>query len=491
MASLTGGFWPSALVAGLFGLHPLHVESVAWISERKDVLSTFFGLLTLWAYARFASLRSQNSHFKAKTWYAMALIFFALGLMSKPMLVTWPFVLLLLDVWPLERIPNFKLPIKKGKSDKISAEKSGSDLSFTPKRLFPLILEKIPFFALTAASCVVTFIAQKNEGAVRSVVEFPIGFRIANTLVSYCRYLAKTFWPTDLAVFYPWPDSWPAIYVLGATILLGGITFLAVRLAKGHSYFLIGWLFFLGTLVPVIGLVQVGEQAMADRYSYIPLIGVFIALSWGMASCVRRFPALRVMVVVMACMAILSCAFLARAQVSLWKDSETLFAHAARVTKDNYLALNHWSTELVLQDRLDEAEGYLREAVRLRPDFLDAHLSLGNVYALRGQLEEARFHFLRAMEIFPDSDVAHHNLGNVYKASGEIEKAIKAYFRALEIKPDYASAHANLALLLAGQGSMAQAAEHYSQVVRLQPKDAGAHYNYSTALLNLVKLSEV
>lgn len=478
---MTGAVWRSGFVAALFALHPLHVESVAWIAERKDVLSTFFGLLAIWAYVCYAEFkgagaRSPSSKSKVGICYAVALLFFSLSLMSKGMLVTFPFLLLLLDYWPLGRVPN----------------SSTRDTKPGAGRFSVLIWEKVPFFALAVACSVITFFAQREDGAVRPLEEFSVSFRLANAVVSYAQYIRKVIWPSDLAVFYPFPSAWPVAWVVGAGLLLFGISAAAIYFVGRKPYLFVGWCWFLGTLVPVIGLVQVGEQAMADRYSYVPLIGLFVAAVWGGFDLVERKgknPRIA-LAVAGGAVVVVACAVLTALQVRHWKNTETLFLHAIRVTKDNYLAMNHLSTDLILQDRIQEAEKYLVEAVRLRPRFHDAQLSLGNVLAMQGRLEEAKPHFLEALKILPDSEQAYYNLGNLLRSQGELERAMEAFSAVLEINPNNADAHSNAALLLVGLGKMEEAAAHYAEAARLKPGDADVQYNFATAAFSLGNLKE-
>lgn len=464
---MTGAMWRSAFVAALFALHPLHVESVAWISERKDVLSTFFGLISAWFYVRYVVRKAHGA--KAGIPYVLSLLLFALGLMSKPMLVTLPFVFLLLDFWPLGRETRSALK-------KETAARAGFPI-------LALMIEKIPFFILSLISCVITFVAQREEGAVRSLGEYALSFRLTNVVVSYARYLGKTVWPTDLAVFYPMPEAWSAWQVGGALLVVVGGCIAAVRLAKTRPYLFTGWFWFLGTLVPVIGLVQVSEQSLADRYSYIPLIGIFAASTWLVCEVFQK--RLRIGLSVFGCLLIVACALLTSEQLPHWRNTETLFSHAIAVTDKNYLALNHLSTDLMRQGRMDEARSNLMKAVQIRPQFYQAQLNLGHILATQGQLTEAETHFREAARLAPDSADARYNLGNVLRAQGKVDEAIIALGAALQLEPHRNDARSGLALLLAGQGKMEEATRHYEEVARLHPEDPNAQYNLATAHASL------
>jgi Flp pilus assembly protein TadD len=436
---LTGALWRSALVAALFGVHPLHVESVAWVAERKDVLSTFFGLLALWAYACHVqksaasgqqsgiNLPTSSSFFRAR-FYWLSLFCFALGLMSKPMVVTLPCVMLLLDYWPLKRISDFRFPI------------SG---------LNRLLLEKIPFFVLAAAACVVTFAVQQQAGSVMTVEDLPLGARVGNALISYCCYLGKMFWPTDLAVFYPYPGYWPPVEVLLAGAFLGGITVLLFVKRERHPCLLVGWLWFVGTLVPVIGLVQVGGQSMADRYMYIPSLGVLILTIWGAHELTggRRWQKILFSVAGAAAI-VLGCA-LTRQQLGYWKDSETLFRHTLDVTKDNYMAHNMFGSFLGMRGETDKAIRQFQEAVRLKPAFTDAHYNLGVALFKKGQTDEAISQYQEAIRLKPDYAGFHYNLGVAFFKNGLTDEAMRQYQEAVRLNPDYGPAYNNLANAIA------------------------------------------
>jgi tetratricopeptide (TPR) repeat protein len=444
---ITFALWPSVFVAALFALHPLHVESVAWIAERKDVLSTLFGLLTMWTYAR---------HVENRSWwqYAIALLLFALGLMSKPMLVTLPCVLLLLDYWPLGRI----------KLDGVGVLRQFARLG----------LEKIPFFILSAVSCSVTIWAQNVGGTVISTEGLPVSYRLTNALVSYARYLSKTFWPKNMAVFYPHPGEWGVWTISAASGLVVVMSLLALRYARHMPYLIVGWLWFLGTLVPVIGLVQVGGQSLADRYTYIPLIGIFLCVAWACRDLIENRPGARKAVIAVGVIVICGCAFLASTQLRHWRNSFTLFEHALRVTRDNHVAHNNLGIALAEKGRVDEAIVHFQEQVRLRPNFASAHNNLGLALAARGRPTEAAAHFAHAVEINPGFAEAHNNLGCALASLGKVEEAASHFTRAVEIKPEFVDANFNLACALQDSRRIEDAVTQYRRVLELQPNHSQA-----------------
>ena len=468
LRSMTGAIWRSVLVAALFGFHPLHVESVAWVAERKDVLSACFGFLALLFYARYAQgqiekdgerkrgvFSSLFSTFTSGS-YWLAFVFYLLGLMSKPMLVTWPFVMLLLDYWPLER--------------------------FQPSRALRLVVEKIPFFALAAVASVVTFMVQKHEGAVAAGENLPLGARSGNALISYCRYLGKLFWPTDLAVFYPHPGYWPMEQVLLAGGLILGISVLLFVKRRRYPFLLMGWLWYCGTLVPVIGLVQVGGQAMADRYTYIPSLGVLILAIWGAYELTRRWRYHVIALSVAGSAAIVLCLALTRQQLGYWKDSETLFRHALEVTENNHIAHNNLGTALDKKGQIDEAISQFQEAIRLKPDYAEAHNNLGIALDKKGQTDEAISQFQEAIRLKPDYAEAHNNLGNALDKKGQSDEAISQFQEAIRLKPDDASAYYNLGTALDKKGQSDEAISQFQEAIRLKPDYAEAHDNLGVAL---------
>ena len=445
LKKMTGAIWRSAVVAALFALHPMRVESVAWVSERKDVLSGFFWLLTMLFYARYTETRAQNR--AASVNYALTLVCFALGLMSKPMLVTLPCVLLLLDIWPLNR----------SKILSSSAAKSFKGVPTTRSfSMSELLIEKVPFAVLTLIFSIVTVWAQKSGGSVRTLTDLPMASRINNALVSYIRYIEKSLWPDGLAVFYPLPEAWPGWAVIGALLFIGVITFCAFKFAKHLPYISMGWFWFLGTMVPVIGIVQVGIQSMADRYTYIPMIGVYIVVAWGVYQLMQKVPNARIILAAASAVVLGACIIVTRSQIVFWRDSEILFRHALAVTKDNYTA----------------------------------HQNLGILLAKQNKLDEAKQHFEAGLKIYPNVAESHHNMGNILLNLGQPDLALSEYLEAIRLKPDYDASYMNLGLLSVKQGRFKDAAGYYSKAVELKPEDCVAHYNLGTAYFELGQLAD-
>ena len=419
----TNALWPSAFAAALFAWHPLHVESVAWVSERKDVLSTFFALLTLLAYTRFVE-ESKIRNPKSKVFYAITLLMFALGLMAKPMVVTLPFVMLLLDYWPLQRIKV------KGPGFKVQS----------------LIFEKIPFFALSAASCVVTFVAQGS--AVASLENVPLHYRLENVPVAYSGYLLKMIWPANLAIFYPL-NSLPRLEVAAAAAALVVISWLVWKVRRPCPYWLVGWLWFLGTLVPVIGLMQVGGAALADRYSYFPSVGIFLAVALGIRDCAERLQISKPITGAIGGLVLAACLALTHHQLNFWQDDIALFSHAIAVTKNNDTA----------------------------------HLNLGFALEKDGQKNEALAEYRAALKLAPDRAEVHNNIANLLDDMGRPDEAAAEYEEALRINPNHVASHNNYGTLLVEQGKFDEAMKHYEQSARLAPNDWHAPYLIGKVLL--------
>lgn len=428
----TGDRWPSAFVAFVFAVHPLHVESVAWIAERKDVLCALFFILTLWAYVRYVGRPTPLR-------YAIILLPFACGIMSKPMIVTLPFVLLLLDMWPLRRL-------------------SGK-----------VVLEKIPLFVLAAVAAVVAYIVQQRGGAVGSLAEIPLSLRLENAAVSYVTYVAQFFWPSRLAVFYPFPVAVPAWEWIAAISLLTAVTVATLRRPAVAT----GWLWFVGTLVPVIGIVQVGLQSRADRYTYIPLIGLSIAVAWGFSALVKRYRWLAVPVTIWAG-AIFAATFIL---AGTWRDSVTLFEHALAVTDGNYVAHNNLGAALRRAGRRAQAIPHFEEAIRLCPRYPEAQNNLGEALLTSGRIDEALPHVAEALRLDPKLAEAHVNMGAILNKQGRPNQAEAEYRAALELNSSSAEAHDGLAAVLTDTNRTSEALPHAMEAVSLNPDDADAHYN--------------
>ena len=462
--------WPSALAAALFALHPLHVESVAWAAERKDTLSTFFGLLSLIAYVRYA----KGPSIRRYAWVAITLV---LGLLAKPMLVTWPFVMLLLDYWPLRR---FDLTPRKEMGTK----------------LWPLLREKFPLFALVAASAVITTIAQSHGGAVRTFQDFPIALRLTNALVSYVKYLLLTFWPNDLGVYYPYTTSGtPAWQIICAAFLLIGITALCFFQRKIRPYLVVGWLWFLGALVPVIGIVQVGGQTMADRYFYIPSIGLFIVIAFGLADIAetrRLAPSLSAAV---ASGILLALAILTNAQIHRWSNSFTLFKHTLAVTPPNLIIENNLGSALSRSGLHDEAGAHFEKALQIIPAHYDSLLydtllNMGITRFYQNRLPEAIEYCQSALRLRPDAPKAHDLLGMALAMQGHGEAALDEMRHAAELAPNDADIQKDLGVTLARLGRIPESIDHFHEALRLNPYNASAHNNLGLSLLESGKPGE-
>ena len=455
---MTTTLWRSAFVAALFALHPLHVESVAWIAERKDVSSACFFLLTLWTYAGFARSRTRNSRFEPGS-YFLALLFFALGLMSKPMLVTTPFVLLLLDHWPLGRFET------RGPTSKVVRN---------------LLLEKIPFLALALISCVLTIWAQ--EKSIMPLEKFPLRSRVENAIVSYLHYIEDAIWPTDLAVFYPYPEARPTWIVFGGALALLGITAFTVLNARRKPHLATGWFWFLGTLVPVIGLVQVGQQSSADRYMYLPLIGLAIIFVWSVHDFTQSWPRRRTTLVVISA-SVLGISMVATSQqLRFWRNSQLLFERAIAVTSRNGLAHYNLGIAFLEQGRMNDARAQFLEAEKFRPRDPEVHNNLANILVFDGKLEEAAIHYSAAIQYKPDNSVAHYNLGLLLAGLGRAAEAIPHYRAALESTPDFSVVHRDLGLALAETGEFQEALEDLNQFLKKTPADPDGHASLGKVL---------
>ncbi|MDQ5984312.1 MAG: hypothetical protein CSYNP_00005 [Syntrophus sp. SKADARSKE-3] len=436
---MTGKTWQCAALAAFFALHPLHVESVAWAAERKDVLSTFFWLLTIWAYIRYTEI----PHWKR---YGMVVACFSLGLMAKQMLVTLPFVLLLLDYWPLGRFASTPATFEN-QSSKSSLKKrhngravttvhaAVSDRHVIRSRWQHLIVEKIPLLLLAAAASTIIFMVQLKSGVLFGLSPFPLNARIANTVISYMTYMVDMVWPIHLAVFYPHPQgTLPLGTILGAAILLIVIT--AACLKFHHKPYLpVGWFWYLGTLVPVIGLVQVGVQARADRYTYIPLIGLFIIIAWGLPDFLGKWPYKKQAIITFAIMTLTSCTFLTWSQVSTWKDRETLYAHAVHVTHDNYWAYNNLGAAVAAKGNLDEAMTCFSNSLAIMPLYPGANKNMAVILFKKQRYSEAIPYLQRAMQMQPRETELYVIMGMTLLKMGNVEEAISRFQEAIKLNP--------------------------------------------------------
>ncbi len=458
----TNKLWPAAFVAALFAWHPLHVESVAWVSERKDVLSTFFGLLTLLAYVRYAE-EFNIQRLKAKVWWRWALAFFALGLMAKPMLVTLPFVMLLLDVWPLRRFPA--RVFHAGDTKSVNTQHATHNTTY-----FALLSEKAPFILLTIASCIITFLAQREE-AVMSFEQRPLGLRLANSLVAYAEYLGKTFCPMKLAVIYPLPNQIPAWQIGIAALVLVSISGLAWTLRRKAPYLLVGWLWFLGTLVPVIGLVQVGGQALADRYTYIPLIGVFIAVAYGAADLAVRFRINAKALSVTAAVVLTALTVKSSYQIRFWQDSDALFTHAIEVTSNNAIAHIDLGVAYEEEGRREDAVAQYDKAIEIDPNRFQAHNNLANLLSSMGKREEGLKEFDEALRLNPKAMLAHANLGTLLSEMGRYDDAMREYTTAENLMPTDPRPEYLMGKACLRQGESAEAVKHFRNALRVAPDD--------------------
>jgi Flp pilus assembly protein TadD len=433
---------------------------VAWVAERKDVLSGLLFMLTLGAYIRYV-----RGSFSLPRYLTVVLVF-ALALMCKSMVATLPFVLLLLDYWPL------------GRTRWASPVVAGTTVAVPPSRL---LKEKVPLFALAAASSVVTFWWLRKTGGM-NFTQVPFGTRMANAVLSYAGYIGKLVWPTGLAVWYPLPPELSAAAVTVAGLGLVGVTGAVIWGARHRPWLVTGWLWYLGMLVPVIGVFQGAGEAMADRFTYLPSIGLTLMLCWSVPDHLMERRNLKVITCMAAGAALLVCATLTRVQVGYWKDSETLFRHALDVTRDNWLAHNNLGIVLMRSGRMPEAIEHLEQALQINPDLAEVHYNLGNALVQAGKIKDAIWHYEQALRLEPDYAEAHNNLGIALTRSGRIPEAIEHLEQALRIKPGFAEVHFNLGIALGQAGRIPEAIEHLEQALRINPDSAEAHYDLGLAL---------
>jgi tetratricopeptide (TPR) repeat protein len=467
---MTGALWRSAFVAALFAIHPLRVESVAWVAERKDVLSGLFFMLTIGAYVRYARRSCSTAR------YGLVLLLFALGLMCKPMLVTLPVVLLLLDYWPLHR-----WPAEAGEGPALSL--AGRKI---PRRV---VLEKVPLLALSAACCLATLSAQR--GAIQSTAIISLPLRLANALVTCLVYLGQMVCPVGLAVPYPYPlDGLPSWKVVLAGMLLAGFSVFALDQRRNRPWMLVGWLWYLVILLPVLGVIQVGGQAHADRFTYLPQIGIYVALTWlsaewGAKRNMGRAAMGSLMTAVLA--ALILCAW---KQTAYWKNSETLWTRALECTASNYIAHNNFGNILMQKGQLDQAITHYRIALQIFPGYTEAQFNLGTALAKKGSLDEAIAQYRMGLQIFPGNPDARINLALALLQKGKVDEAIAQYQIALQINPGDAKAHFDLANILLQKGSLDEAIFHLEKSLQIKPDDANAQNNLGNAFLQKGRLDE-
>jgi protein O-mannosyl-transferase len=453
---LTGAGWRAAFVAALFALHPMHVESVAWVAERKDVLSAFFGLLTLWAWCLWVRAPSPGR-------YALALMLFAFALMAKPMLVSIPLLMLLLDFWPLQRFQPGK-PLRDG---------------------LPFLLEKLPFFALSIASCIVTYLVQKAGGAMVEGRLLPVGYRFLNAMVNCARYLGKLLWPENMAVLYPYTPHLPVWQFIASAALLIAITVIALRAAPRRPSFLFGWLWFLISLGPVIGLVQVGDQSIADRYTYLPAIGFFIMLVWEVPDLLAKWQPSRIVLPVAAAVALIACFLVSMHQLQYWRNSVTLFTRAIQVTSRNAIAHCNLGQAYAALGDSEKARNEFDEALQIDPTYVVAMVNMSAWFDEHQEYDKAVSSLEAALKIRPNYDQAHYNLGLAYSAQGKTARAVTEYRAAIQLNPRYANALANLGMLLAQQGDLTNAIPLYQRALEVAPGNAYAHNALGSAYESL------
>lgn len=469
---MTDAFWRSAFVAAIFAIHPLRVESVAWVTERKDVLSGLFFMLTIAAYLRFIRLFHPELHKEAAPWsfacnlkqwtnYGFVLLLFALGLMCKPMLVTLPFVLLLLDYWPLQR----KQTIRQ------------------------LSLEKLPLLALSAAAAVAAILAQRGLTRYDQGIGLPV--RIGNALVSCAAYIGQMFYPVGLAVLYPHPGNHLSLGAVGLSILVLGLASVGVMAGRRkHPYLLTGWLWYLGMLVPVLGFIQAGFQARADRFTYLPQIGLYLMTAWGAVEFCRTWRWGRLVLGSTGAAILVAFAAGAYAQTKYWKDSVSLWTRALACTTNNYIAENDLGNALIAQSNSVDVVPYYQRALQIKPDYAEAHYNLAKVLAAQGKLPDAIDHYERALQLKPDAAQAHYDLGLALARQGNLPDAIAHYQRALQLEPELIAACNYLADALADQGKLAEAISYYEHSLHLKPDDASVNNNLGLALASQGKIAE-
>lgn len=470
---ISGAFWPSALVAALHALHPLSVESIAWVSHLREPLSLLFWLLVMWSYSAYSRQGGAAR-------YLLVVLLFALGLMAKPTLITLPFVLLLLDWWPLNRV-------------RFGANRAPRNDDAKPAlpSLGKLVLEKIPLLALSLASVYLAYLCQHSMGAVVSLESHSWGARLANASQSYVLYLRNMVWPLNLTTLYPLPDQFSALYVVGSLLLLIGITVTAIWFRRKAPHLIVGWLWYLGTLVPVIGILKMGAMtAMTDHYMYVSLLGIYIAIAWQLTAWVKQNPKTKSFVCGLVALTLITLATLSSKQIATWRNSETLWKHVLSVGKESEIAHNNLGEALLESNRVEEALGHYLNAVRIAPDYFEAHSNAGRALMILGRTNEALASYRTAIAIAPNSAEVHYNCGIALQRQKRWVEAIKHYEEALRIKPQFAVAHSKCGISLRALGRTQEAIEHYQQATKIDPGFVKVYNNHGAALQSLGRNAE-
>lgn len=452
----TGTTYRSSLVALFFAIHPLHVESVAWVSQRKDLLCTLFGFAALWAYVNYA----QSPNWRR---YSLVLILFILGLMAKPMIVTIPFVMLLLDYWPMQRII---LRAQKGNDN--------TPIAYTRRRFRFLLLEKVPFLILSIAASILVVVTEHQADALTNLNILSITNRLANAVVSYVKYIILMFWPANLTFFYPHCVTIPILQVLGALLLLAVLTVIAFAAYRRKPYLFTGWFWYLGMLVPVIGLIQVGPHALADRYTYVPLTGLFIIVVWGAADLVAHWKLKKQLLWAMSAVIVIALSFCAWQQVGYWKNSVTLFEHALKIMPDNYIALGNLGQFYINNGEYEKGMAYMQKAIQVKPSFAPFYYNIGLALHSRGNYAEAGKYFGKAEELFFPGEDNRRLLADCYRLTGNMPQAIAAYKKALEINGSNLPARYGLALALMETGQNIEAMKQLKDILLTDPRHLSA-----------------
>ncbi|MBD3345937.1 MAG: tetratricopeptide repeat protein [Chitinivibrionales bacterium] len=466
--------WRSALVAALFALHPINVESVAWIAERKNVLSTFFMLAAIWKYADYAKYGKRQSHI-------LSFLYFCFGLMAKSMLVTFPFVLLLLDYWPLRRVetPFGEAKAYNGKSRPYSGGRF--------RNIRQLILEKTPFFLM---AFIASFVAYMTQEAGKAIYEYPLAYKIVNSSVSYLRYTASMIWPQKLAIFYPFPVEINIPLLMIALGFIGAMTFLAVKNIGRFPWLGVGWFWYLGTLVPVIGIVKIGAQARADRYAYVPLIGLFIIFAWTMKELFKKRRHIITVKIFIACTILLLLARSTRQQIQHWHNGLTVFSHALKVTEGNYIAHTNIGAIFFRQGLYDTASFHFNEALKIKPHDAIANYNLGLVFAYKGDCFQSIDRFRKAIESDPEYAKAYHNMGVAFKDSGVYSAAEDCFKNAITVEADFRLSYISLGRLFFQTNRQDSSLKYWKRALELQSDDWEAHHYCANIYLKKTQMKK-